>query len=93
MTKIRIVLTNDEYNLLNRISRKTKADCWFSLAMDKDGSDCVYDTVNRRKLTLRFAVNVLCDAIVPNTMGFTENEKRTLCELLNKLHIKRSVEF
>ena len=64
MKKIRIKLTEKEYNLLNYITRKTKTDCWFILDKDKENFDCVYDLENKRKVTLRFAIQQLNEAII-----------------------------
>jgi hypothetical protein len=86
--KIRINLTNEEYNVLNRITRKTKTDCWFMLDTDKDGFDCVYDLENRRKVTLRFAVQQLNEAIVEELLDITAEEMHVYNELLKKLEIK-----
>lgn len=88
--KIRIILTDAEYNLLNSITRKTKVDCWFALDKDKDGFDCVYDLENRRKVTLRFAVQQLTEAIVPELLNICSEEIHIYNELLNKLNIKYS---
>ena len=57
--KIRINLTQNEYDVLNHITSVTKTDCWFSLDEDKEGYDCVYDLENRRKVTLRYGVGQL----------------------------------
>jgi hypothetical protein len=86
--KIRINLTNEEYNVLNRITRKTNTDCWFMLDTDKDGFDCVYDLENGRKVTLRFAVQQLNEAIVEELLDITEEEMHVYNELLKKLEIK-----
>lgn len=86
--KIRIVLTNKEYNLLSYIARKTKTDCWFMLDTDKEGFDCVYDLENKRKVTLRFAVQQLSEAIVPELLDVSAKDICVYSELLDKLNIK-----
>lgn len=86
--KIRIKLTNEEYNILNDISRKTKTDCWFMLDTDKEGFDCVYDLENNRKVTLRFAVQQLNDAIISELLDISIEEINVYSLLLCKLNIK-----
>lgn len=60
--KIRLKLTNQERNTLDRITSKTKTDCWFSLTTDKQGYDCVYDLERGYKITLRYACRLLYEA-------------------------------
>lgn len=86
--KIRITLTNEEYNLLNYITRKTKTDCWFYLDTDKEGFDYVYDLENKRKVTLRFAIQQLNEAIIPELLDISIADINVYTELLNKLNIK-----
>lgn len=86
--KIRINLTDKEYNLLNYITAKTKTDCWFMLSKDKEDFDCVYDLENKRKVTLRFAVQQLNDAIIPELLNISKEDVNVYEELLNKLEIK-----
>lgn len=88
MKKIRIKLTNKEYNLLNYITRKTKTDCWFMLDKDKENFDCVYDLENKRKVTLRFAIQQLNEAIIPELLDIGIADINVYTELLNKLNIK-----
>lgn len=86
--KIRIILDNKEYNILNYISKKTKTDCWFMLDKDKEGFDCVYDLENKRKITLRFAVQQLNEAVVPECFDISIEDMSTYKGLLDKLNIK-----
>ena len=45
-------LTAAQYAVLNKISRRTKMDCWFLIKQDASGRDYVYDLENRVNLTL-----------------------------------------
>ena len=85
--KVRINLTNEEYNLLNRITRQTKTDCWFMLDKDKEGFDCVYDLENKRRVTLRFAVQQLNEAIISQLLDVSTDDVYAYGRLLDKLHI------
>lgn len=86
--KIRINLTDREYNLLNYITRKTKTDCWFMLDKDKENFDCVYDLENKRRITLRFAIQQLNDAIVTDLLDISTEDINVYSLLLCKLNIK-----
>lgn len=91
--KIRINLTQNEYETLNHITSATKTDCWFLLDVDSDGYDCVYDLEKSRKVTLRFAVEQLYEAVEWMTfedwkeLGVDEQEVGIFAELLEKLEI------
>ena len=63
--KFNILLTNEEYNLINNLTLQTKTDCWFWLDTNKEGFDCVKDLERGYKVTLRFALKQLNEAIIP----------------------------
>ena len=91
--KIRINLTQNEYEVLNHITSATKTDCWFCLSTDKEGYDCVYDLENNRKVTLRFGVGQLYEAVEWMTfndweeLGIDKQEVAIFAELLEKLEL------
>lgn len=85
--KIRINLTEEEYNLLNYITSETKTDCWFWLDTDKEGYDCVKDLENNRKVTLRYAVQQLNEAIIPSLVDLTYKEMLLYGQLMEKLKL------
>ena len=63
MKKYRIHLTDDEYNTLQHITRKTHIDEWFLLDSDNEGFDCVRNLDTGRKITLRTGVKWLCEGV------------------------------
>lgn len=85
--RFRIHLTGDEYNLINYITSKTKTDCWFWLDKDKQGFDCVKDLERGYKITLRFAIKQLNEAIVPDLINITDEERQTYEQLMEKLEL------
>lgn len=91
--KIRLKLTNQERNILDRITSKTKTDCWFSLITDKQGYDCVYDLEKGYKITLHYACRLLYEACSWMTisdwedLGVEVNEIETYYNILSKLQI------
>lgn len=85
--KTHFVLTDEEYNLLNDISRKTRADCWFTLHEDEKGGDCVYDLENGELTPLDLALQQLNEAIIPDLINLTNEEIKIYTALLNKLNI------
>ena len=85
--KPQFILTDDEYNLLNSISRKTKTDCWFALHEDEKGGDCVYDLENEELIPLNLALEQLNEAIIPDLIDLTNEEIKIYTALLSKLNI------
>ena len=91
--KIRIHLTDDEYNLLNKIARQTRIDeSWFCLDTDEEGFDCVKDLERGHKVTLRFAVSVLNEAIIPDLLNVTKEEMEIYGQLMKKLGLSNPFE-
>lgn len=94
--KIRINLTQNEIDVLNHITSKTKTDCWFCLDTDKEGFDCVRDLEKGYKVTLRFAVAQLYEATSWMTindweeLGIDIQEIIVYTDLLNKLEILKN---
>ena len=92
--KIRVVLTGDEYNLLNKITSQTKTDCWFWLDTDREGFDCVKDLERGYKVTLRFAVKILNEALEGCTdlVDLTSKEITIYGQLMQKLELSNPFE-
>ena len=90
--KIRIHLTNEEYNLINKLTRQTKTDCWFCLDTDKEGFDCVKDLERGYKITLRYAIQELNDAIIPELVNITVYEMLIYGQLMEKLRLSNPFE-
>ena len=91
--KIRVHLTENEIDALNHITSKTKTDCWFWLSTDKDGYDCVRDLEKGYKVTLRFAMTQLYEAVDWMSsedwaeLGIDTQEIKVFETLLKKLEI------
>lgn len=84
-------LTDAEYNVLNRIARQTKMDCWFSLYTDEQGNDGVADTEDRLVYSLQLGISMLHDGIVPDLLNLTAEEIAVYNNLLNELGIKEEL--
>ena len=56
-------LSNDEYNVLNKIACKTKMDCWFYIEQDKSGVDYVRDLEEEQRLSLKDGITQLVEGI------------------------------
>ncbi len=85
--KFNILLTNEEYNLINNLTHQTKTDCWFWLDTNKEGFDCVKDLERGYKITLRFALKQLNEAIIPELINITTEEKVIYGQLMEKLKL------
>lgn len=84
-------LTDYEFNVLSKVSRKTGSDCWFVLKQDCRGTDYVYDWEERRRMCLKTGVGLLaegldCQENLDNCY-LEWHERVTLRNLFNKLKI------
>ena len=52
-----MTLTNAEYEVLNKIAKKTKMDCWFYIKQNNKGQDYVFDLEYRKRLSLKYGAN------------------------------------
>lgn len=85
-------LTDYEFNVLSKVSRKTGSDCWFVLKQDCHGTDYVYDLEERRRMCLKTGVGLLaegldCQENLDNCY-LEWHERVTLRNLFNKLKIE-----
>lgn len=85
--KFNVLLTNEEYNLINNLTHQTKTDCWFWLDTNKEGFNCVKDLERGYKVTLRFALKQLNEAIIPELINITTEEKVIYGQLMEKLKL------
>lgn len=85
-------LTNDEYNVLNKIVRKTKMDCWFEIRQDSLGTDYVWDLEERKRFCLRTGVAMLVEGLDCqenyDNCWLTDDEDKTFRDLLYNLDLK-----
>jgi hypothetical protein len=82
-----IKLSTDEYNVLNKIASQTKMDCWFYLAVDHNGGDCVHDLEVDAIITLRQGIEALNEGIVPELLDLTNDEITTYIDVIYELGI------
>lgn len=88
-------LTNEEYNVLNKIARKTKMDCWFYIKQDGKGMDYIYDLEDKKRICLRTGVGYLVNGLDCkenyDSCDLTNIESKTFLELLFKLKLVLSI--
>ena len=87
---MRILLSGDEYNVLNLIASRTKMDCWFYIAVTPSGGDCVFDIENRQHMSLRRGILMLNEGIVPELLNLTDEEIMVYSNLLQELDIDKN---
>ena len=63
MRKAYKTLTDYEFNVLAKVSRKTGSDCWFVLKQDCHGTDYVIDWEEGKRMCLKTGVSLLADGI------------------------------
>ena len=82
-------LSNEEFNVLNKISSKSKMDCWFYLKQDKDGNDYVYDLEQSKELSLTDGILMLDNNITSiDDYELSEDEKCIYISLIYKINTK-----
>lgn len=82
-------LSNEEFNVLNKIATKSKMDCWFYLKQDSDGNDYVYDLEESKKLSLSDGILMLDEGITSlDDYNLSEDEKYTYISLMYKISNK-----
>lgn len=85
-------LTDEEYNVLQKISSKTHMDCWFWLEETEDGKDYVRNLEDESQMTLFDGVLDLTEGIVSYELcDLTDEEISTFEELLTKLQIEADI--
>lgn len=84
-------LSAAQYAVLNKISRRTKMDCWFLIRQDASGRDYIYDLENKVNLTLNEGVSLLMEGLDcrenVDVCGLNWIEKTVLCSLCSELNI------
>lgn len=85
-------LTDEEYNLLNKIARKTKMDCWFAIDGDEyEGKEWIVDIEEEITYDLKEGIDYLMQGLdcIENftACNLTSKEVLTLNDLLNKLEL------
>ena len=85
-------LTDDEYNVLQKISSKTHMDEWFWLEESEDGKDYVRNLDDESQMKLFDGVLVLADGIASyEHCGLSDGEIKVFEDLLKKLQIEAEI--
>ena len=89
MKKIALkTLTQEQYNVLNKIARKTGMDCWFCIHQKRSGEDVIKDLENNKYVSLRSGVSQLNEGIVPELLDLSKNEWNVYNNILKELSIE-----
>ena len=85
------ILTEEEFNVLEKIADRTKMDCWFLISQDDNG-DYVEDLENGVRMTLTDGISELVDGMSDPpediSYGLDSDEIETFYFLLEKLQIE-----
>lgn len=63
MRKSYKTLNGAEYDVLNKVIRKTGSDCWCWIKQDCHGVDYIYDVEERKHMCLRTGVQLLAESL------------------------------
>lgn len=82
-----MILSEMEYNALDKVATASKMDCWFSVQQE-DGKDYVYDLENDCRMELREGIAQLADGMCDVQLyGLTAEECTALRNLFARLEI------
>lgn len=85
-------LTDDEYNVLQKISSKTHMDEWFWLEETEEGNDYVHNLDDESEMTLFDGILLLTEGIVSYELCcLTDEEIQVFEGLLTKLQIEADI--
>lgn len=91
MRKVYKTMTDDEFNVVNKVIDRTGSDCWAFLKQDCHGVDYVYDMEERKRYCLKTGISMLADSIDCqdnfDNCYLDHGERVTLCNLFSKLGI------
>lgn len=84
-------LTYEEFNVLNKVIKKTGLDCWAAIKQDCHGVDYIYDMEEKKRMCLTTGIGLIAEALDCqenfDNCGLEDDEKCTLGGLLTKLNI------
>lgn len=81
-------LTTEQYNTLQDIAKKTKADRWFCLKQNGDNEYFIYDLENNMQLSWNIALQWLNEAIIEEDGKLiTKQEKEIFKNLWMSLEV------
>lgn len=81
-----MILSSDEYDLLDKIASETKMDCWFMIKQSPKSGDYVFDLENGKRMSLRTGIRQLLEGIEGMEDEYMdEQEKITMIRLLATL--------
>lgn len=81
-----MTLSNDEYELLTKIARKSKMDCWFLIKQTKKGEDYVFNLEEGKRLSIRTGIRQLMEGIDGMyDIYFDDGERDIVIGLLSRL--------
>jgi hypothetical protein len=87
---MKIILSDAEYNVLNKITSQTKMDCWFYISVTPNGGDCIVDIEEGTVLNIRHGISMLNEGIVPELLVLTDDEICVYTNLLQELDIEEN---
>ena len=79
-------LTNEEFNVVEKISRRSKADCWFELTTDDDDEDVVVDMEEDKIMSLEEGLLLLDSGLTElSDYNLTADEEQCYKNLIKKM--------
>lgn len=81
-------LTQEEWDVLDKLSSKSKMDCWFWIETDQRGNNFVLDQESGEVMSLYDGINQLAEGLTSlDDYGLTMEEKLCFTTLMYKLEL------
>lgn len=81
-------LTNEEYDVIEKVARKSKCDCWFELGVDEFNNDIVVDLEEDTTMPLEDGLLLLDSGLTElSDYDLTEEEQRCYQNLIFKMRM------
>lgn len=85
-------LTNEEYDVIEKVARKSKCDCWFELGVDEFNNDIVVDLEEDTTMSLEDGLLLLDSGLTElSDYDLTEEEQRCYQNLIFKMRMLKQL--
>lgn len=87
--KYRTRLTNDEWNTIAKLTRRTKLDSVFDIYSNGTGKDYFFDFEENKKMSLKAGFELLYESLAYplSHEGLTENESKLIVNLFKEFNV------
>ena len=86
-------LTNEEYNIVEKLARRSKCDCWFELGVDEFNEDIVVDLEEDTTKPLDAGLLELDDCLTDlSDYDISKEEKDTYKSIIKRMRVSVNID-